>query len=179
MLSSSINELSRTDGLVVPGVGAFSACMDSLAGIGAVEFITQWVGSGRPVLGICVGHQVLFHGGTEHGLSAAGVGVFPGSVDPLPVHRLPHMGWNRVEVERPSRLFLGLEQAWFYFVHSYAAQELVPDAMTHFSEHEGIRFVAAVERGNVMSTQFHPEKSGQAGAMLLRNWLEIVRSPIG
>ncbi len=166
------------DGLVVPGVGAFAACMDGLAAVGGPAVIRERLDAGRPVLGICVGHQVMFGHGVEHGLDAAGVGVLPGVVERLHSERLPHMGWNTVDAPADSTLFAGLAGERFYFVHSYgvrSADGLPADARVTWTSHGGDRFVAAVEHGPLSSTQFHPEKSGQAGAALLRNWIATLR----
>ncbi|MCE1173769.1 MAG: imidazole glycerol phosphate synthase subunit HisH [Propionibacteriales bacterium] len=168
-------ELCRdADGLVVPGVGAFAACMAGLSAVGGREIVAQRLADGRPLLGICVGHQVLFDLGVEHGAQAIGLGLFPGVVEELVATPLPHMGWNTVEAAPGSRMFAGVESARFYFVHSYGVHpgpDWPADALASFSEHGGDRFLAAVERGIVWSTQFHPEKSGEAGARLLRNWI--------
>jgi imidazole glycerol-phosphate synthase subunit HisH len=162
-------------GLVVPGVGAFAACMSGLRAVGGDKLILERVQLGRPVLGICVGMQVLFSSGVEHGVSCDGVGVWPGVVErldsgPLP---LPHMGWNTVAAAPGSVLLRGVEDARFYFVHSYAVTSEVPGAQMSWTEH-GSRFAAAVETDLVRATQFHPEKSGDAGAVLLKNWLETI-----
>jgi glutamine amidotransferase len=162
------------DGLVVPGVGAFAACMEQLRAVGGDAIIRERVAAGKPLLGICVGHQVLFARGVEHDLDTAGVGLFPGTVELLPAERLPHMGWNEVRPPAGSRLFAGVADQRFYFVHSYAAlgEAAVPEgARVTWCRHEGAEFVAAVEWGCVASTQFHPEKSGAAGGRLLRNWV--------
>ncbi len=162
------------DGLVVPGVGAFAACMDGLLGVGGPEIIGQRLAAGGPVLGICVGHQVMFAGGVEHGTAAAGLGLLPGVVAELSAKPLPHMGWNTVEAAAGSRMFAGVEHERFYFVHSYGVHpdaDWPADALASYAEHGGDRFLAAVERGRLWSTQFHPEKSGAAGARLLANWL--------
>jgi glutamine amidotransferase len=157
------------DGLVVPGVGAFAACVRGLEHVGAPAVIRERVDDERPVLGICVGMQVLFDAGVEHGTETAGLGVLPGRVEPLRAPVLPHMGWNTVSAPSGSHLFGGLaDDTRFYFVHSYAAHDA--DGAVTTAEH-GERFVAAVERGAVSATQFHPEKSGDAGAALLDNWL--------
>jgi glutamine amidotransferase len=168
------------DGLVVPGVGAFAACMEGLLKIRGPELIDYRLAGGRPVLGICVGMQVLFEHGAEHGLTSAGCGEWPGTVERLDATVLPHIGWNTVEWPASSALFRGLpEGTRFYFVHSYAARrwDLVPSApfrtpIVSWAEHGGDRFVAAVENLPLTATQFHPEKSGDAGAALLENWLE-------
>jgi len=160
------------DGLVVPGVGAFAACM---AGIEAIEgrgIVAQRVAAGRPVLGICVGMQVLFETGVEHGVETRGLGVLPGRVERLNAPILPHIGWNLVTPPSGSVLFAGLAaDTRFYFVHSYGVHDT--SGLVTRAEH-GEPFVAAVENGAVSATQFHPEKSGDAGATLLANWLEIL-----
>ena len=157
------------DGLVVPGVGAFAACMAGIDAAGAGPTIRDRVATGRPVLGICVGMQVLFDSGSEHGLVTGGLGVLPGEVRRLAAPILPHMGWNTVSPPAGSALFAGLDAGTrFYFVHSYAAVRT--DGTVTTAEH-GETFVAAVEHGALAATQFHPEKSGDAGAELLRNWL--------
>lgn len=164
------------DGLVVPGVGAFAACVSGLRAVGGEKLVLERVRHGRPVLGICVGMQVLFGAGVEHGVSCDGVGVWPGVVERLDpgVLPLPHMGWNTVSVAPGSALFAGIpDDTRFYFVHSYAVTSEVPGALVSWSSH-GSRFVAAAESGLVRATQFHPEKSGDAGAALLSNWLETI-----
>jgi glutamine amidotransferase len=161
------------DGLVVPGVGAYAACMAGLAAVDGPRVIAERLAAQRPVLAICVGHQVLFEAGLEHGVRAEGCAVWPGLVEQLHAERLPHMGWNTVQPAAGSGLFSGIEDERFYFVHSYGVREL---AEAHgrritWAEHGGDRFVAAVEEGSVWSTQFHPEKSGDAGARLIHNWV--------
>ncbi len=156
------------DGLVVPGVGAFAACMAGLDAIGAGPLVRERLEAGRPVLGICVGMQVLYAFGDEHGVRTPGLGIVDGEVRRLEgADVLPHMGWNTVTPPPESVLFDGLEGERFYFVHSYAA---APAAGDTTAEH-GCTFAAALERGPLSATQFHPEKSGDAGARLLRNWL--------
>ncbi len=156
------------DGLVVPGVGAFAACMAGLDAIGAGPLVRERLEAGRPVLGICVGMQVLYALGDEHGVRTPGLGIVDGEVGRLEgADVLPHMGWNTVTPPPESVLFDGLEGERFYFVHSYAA---APAAGDTTAEH-GCTFAAALERGPLSATQFHPEKSGDAGARLLRNWL--------
>ena len=171
-LTSDYDTAAEADGLVVPGVGAFAACMRGIDAVRGGTLVWDRLRKGRPVLGICVGMQVLFETGVEHGEQTRGLGVLPGAVTRLQAAVVPHMGWNTVEVPGGSTLFAGLQDERFYFVHSYAAHE-APDALTTTSEH-GERFVAAVERGPLSATQFHPEKSGDAGAALLRNWIETL-----
>ncbi|MGW5670406.1 imidazole glycerol phosphate synthase subunit HisH [Micromonospora sp. NPDC003776] len=166
---------AEADGLVVPGVGAFAACMAGIEALGAGPVIAERVAAGRPVLGICVGMQVLFEHGDEHGVVTKGLGLLPGGVTKLPARRLPHMGWNTVHAPAGSVLFAGLPaDARFYFVHSYGVTDLAglaaAGAAVTTAEH-GTDFVAAVERGPLTAAQFHPEKSADAGAALLRNWL--------
>jgi glutamine amidotransferase len=167
------------DGLVVPGVGAFAACMRGLHDARGPEVIGRRLAGGRPVLGICVGHQVLFERGVEHGVESEGCGEWPGTVELLDAAVVPHIGWNTVSVPVGSRLFAGVENERFYFVHSYAVRrwELRTTGRTlpplvSWTTHEADRFVAAVENGPLVATQFHPEKSGDAGAELLRNWVQ-------
>ena len=168
-----------SDGLVVPGVGAFAACMAGLRAVRGDRIIGERLAGGRPVLGICVGMQVLFARGVEHGVDTVGCGEWPGTVERLEAPVLPHMGWNTVRVAEGSRLFAGLDaDTRFYFVHSYGVRrwELEPSAplrapLVSWARH-GEDFVAAVENGPLSATQFHPEKSGDAGAELLRNWVK-------
>lgn len=162
------------DGLVVPGVGAFEACMSGLRGIAGDEIIAERVAAQRPVLGVCVGMQILFARGVEFGVQSQGAGLWPGSVTRLEAPVIPHMGWNVVDAAAGSRLFKGLDpDSRFYFVHSYAAQkwEGAPSALLTWATHH-TRFLAAVEDDALSATQFHPEKSGDAGAALLTNWVE-------
>ena len=164
------------DGLVVPGVGAFAACMAGLAAVGGPKIIAERLAGGRPTLAICVGHQVLFEAGIEHGVRAEGCRIWPGLVERLHAERLPHMGWNTIQTADGSRLFTGVESEHFYFVHSYGVRALpaAPERRVTWAEHDGDRFVAAVEEGPLWSTQFHPEKSGYAGAHLIRNWVSTL-----
>jgi glutamine amidotransferase len=160
----------EADGLVVPGVGAFAACMAGIRDTGAAAIVRSRVAKQRPVLGICVGMQALYSSGEEHGTTTSGIGVLPGRVERLDAAVLPHMGWNTVAPPPGSTLFAGVEADRFYFVHSYAVRPTHGAAGETVTEH-GRPFVAAVERGVVSATQFHPEKSGDAGLTLLRNWV--------
>ena len=175
-VTADLDAASEADGLVVPGVGAFAACMAGIDAVGGGTVVWDRLRKGRPVLGICVGMQVLFETGVEHGEHTRGMGVLEGAVTRLEADVVPHMGWNTVEVPAGSALFAGLHDQRFYFVHSYAARPeslAGTDARVTTTEH-GTRFAAAVERGALSATQFHPEKSGDAGAALLRNWLGVL-----
>lgn len=167
----------EADGLVVPGVGAFRAVMEQLRAVRGDELIDRRLAGGRPVLGICVGMQVMFERGVERGTDTEGLGEWPGEVTELPAEVLPHMGWNTVTPDAGSVLFDGIEDERFYFVHSFAAQRWSLDVIPPFpqpsltwAEHGG-RFLAAVENGPLSATQFHPEKSADAGIRLLSNWI--------
>ncbi|HSZ42077.1 MAG TPA: imidazole glycerol phosphate synthase subunit HisH [Trebonia sp.] len=179
-VTSDADASVECDGLVVPGVGAFAACMAGLRSVGGDKIIARRAELGRPVLGICVGMQVLFASGVEHDVASAGCAVWPGSVQRLNAPVLPHMGWNTVTPAVGSALFAGLdEETRFYFVHSYALRMAgagplwSAGAKVSITEH-GEPFAAAVEQGVVSATQFHPEKSGDAGRIVLANWLETL-----
>lgn len=168
------------DGLVVPGVGAFTAVMDQLAAVGGAEIIDKRLIAGKPVLGICVGLQVLFAEGVEHGFQTKGLDQWPGIVEKLDSPILPHIGWNTLEAPEVSKLFQGIAHERFYFVHSFGVKDWLlqphgPLAAPQVTWAEyGSRFIAAVENGPLSATQFHPEKSGEAGIQLLRNWLKTL-----
>ncbi|OMC11727.1 imidazole glycerol phosphate synthase, glutamine amidotransferase subunit [Mycolicibacter heraklionensis] len=167
---------AAADGLLVPGVGAYAACMAGLRNVNGDKIIAERVQAGRPVLGVCVGMQILFAHGVEFGVDTAGCGQWPGAVTRLDAPVIPHMGWNLVDAAPDSTLFAGLDaDTRFYFVHSYAAQrwEGRPEALVTWATHQ-VPFVAAVEDGPLAATQFHPEKSGDAGATLLSNWVEAL-----
>ena len=166
-LTSDLDVALKADGLVVPGVGAFAACMNGINEIGAAEIIRQRTSAGKATLGISIGMQILFSDGLEHG-SHKGIGMWDGVVSELVAPILPHMGWNIVEVSGPTNLFKGVEKESFYFVHSYAAKKSVGEVQA-WTTH-GEKFLAAVEDGALCATQFHPEKSGQAGLKLIANW---------
>ena len=157
----------EAEGLVVPGVGAFAACMEGLKKVGGDGIVRERLAHQRPVLGICVGMQILFSGGIEHGRHE-GADLIEGEVSKLDAPVLPHMGWNTVEVGEGSQLFKGVEDESFYFVHSYAAKS-AKDGIATWSTY-GERFLAAIELGALSATQFHPEKSGKAGLALIKNW---------
>ena len=176
-LTSDYNLAISADGLLIPGVGAFNHVMKQLVATRGDRVIDKRLASSAPVLGICVGMQVMFDQGIEHGIATEGLGQWPGTIEKLDSDKLPNIGWNQVNSGSDSQLFEGVEQEYFYFVHSYAAKNLELDVMPpfkepvlSFSEH-GEKFLAAVENGPLMATQFHPEKSGEAGLQLLENWL--------
>ena len=173
----------EADGLVVPGVGAFDACMRGLREVAGPRIIGQRLAGDRPVLGICVGLQVMFDRGVEHGIDTEGCGQWPGVVEKLDAPVLPHMGWNTVDIAPESQMFAGLDaDTRFYFVHSYGVQnwemeedEFIAAPKVSWAQHGNSRFVAAVENGPLWAMQFHPEKSGDAGLHLLKNWVDSLR----
>lgn len=180
VLTSDRKTLLEADGMLLPGVGAFASVMRNLTAHNAAGIIDQRLTSGRAVLGICVGMQVMFETGVEHGIDTEGLGQWPGSVTMLEAPTLPHIGWSKVSPDAKSVLFDGVADERFYFVHSYAAKSWELDIQPPFveaaltwSEH-GQRFLAAVENGPLSATQFHPEKSGEAGLQLLRNWIRSI-----
>jgi glutamine amidotransferase len=187
-LTGDLDTAMAADGLLVPGVGAYEACMRGLRAIRGERIIGRRLSGGRPVLGICVGMQILFSRGVEHGVETEGCDEWPGVVERLQAPVVPHMGWNTVDVPAGSTLFEGVEDERLYFVHSYGVRRwelvtndrtkapLVTWAETGSVEGAGDRFVAAVENGPLSATQFHPEKSGDAGAALLRNWVQSLKS---
>lgn len=182
-LTHDPEQVLAADGLVVPGVGAFGAVMDQLRAVDAPRLIERRLAGGQPVLGICVGMQVMFEHGIEGGAEHAGLAQWPGVVERLHAPTLPHIGWNTVRSGRGSRLFAGVADERFYFVHSYAARRWTLETMPPFppavvtTAEYGEPFVAAVENGPLSATQFHPEKSGRAGIRLLRNWLGTLAGP--
>lgn len=178
-ITRDFDKAMNADGLIVPGVGAFSACMEGLRAARGDWIVGRRLAGGRPVLGICVGMQILFERGIEHGVETEGLDEWPGTVGPLTAPTVPHMGWNTVEAPADSLLFAGLDPAErYYFVHSYAVHDWSLEVTNSkirapkvtWSRH-GEPFVAAVENGALWATQFHPEKSGDAGAQLLSNWI--------
>ncbi|GHH60736.1 imidazole glycerol phosphate synthase subunit HisH [Kitasatospora indigofera] len=181
-VTSDFQTALDADGLLVPGVGAFEACMRGLKAVRGDVIIGRRLAGGRPVLGICVGMQILFERGVEHGVESAGCDEWPGTVEPLDAPIVPHMGWNTVDAPEGSRLFAGLDpDSRFYFVHSYGVRhwelqvtnDNIAAPLVTWATH-GQPFVAAVENGPLWATQFHPEKSGDAGAALLTNWVNTL-----
>jgi glutamine amidotransferase len=182
MISADEIEALNADGLVVPGVGAFAACMTGLNSVRGPRIVDQRLAGGRPVLGICVGMQVMFDTGVEQGLRTPGLGQWPGVVERIDAPILPHMGWDTITPPSTSSLFRGLEDEMFYFVHTYGVRtwEWATDrAGSQWARPEpavswctyGEPFVAAVENGPLTATQFHPEKSADAGIEVLRRWV--------
>ena len=177
-LTADRSKALQVDGIVIPGVGAFATVMEQLNSVGAPSIVDQRLSSGKSVFGICVGLQVMFDKGNEHGVETEGLGQWPGEVTELDSPTLPHIGWNDVSVPSGSKLFEGVSEEQFYFVHSYGAATFALEDETPFEKPKvswaeyGSRFVAAVENGPLSATQFHPEKSGQAGLTLLNNWLK-------
>ncbi|OZG66353.1 imidazole glycerol phosphate synthase subunit HisH [Bifidobacterium hapali] len=183
-LTSDYRQALEADGLVVPGVGAFAACMAGLKEMSGDRVVTDRLRAGRPVLGVCVGEQIMFERGRERGHEAAGLGLINGSVELLDADVVPHMGWDTVDAPSDCVLMNGVEHERFYFVHSYAAMDVQPADLSRFDidfgdvpehvtwcDYGRSRFVAAYERGPLSATQFHPEKSAEAGAQLLKNWI--------
>jgi imidazole glycerol-phosphate synthase subunit HisH len=171
-LTADHEVIRAADGIVVPGVGAFPEAMRRLRAAGLDELIRERAGAGVPVLGLCLGMQLLFDASTEHE-GAAGLGLLPGDVTALRAPKVPHIGWNLVTFERPSALTDGLgEAAAFYHVHSLACRPAEAGAVVGRGEY-GERFVSIVERENVMGVQFHPEKSSRDGLALLRNFMRV------
>ncbi|RSX57712.1 imidazole glycerol phosphate synthase subunit HisH [Bifidobacterium samirii] len=184
-LTSDYLQAMDADGLVVPGVGAFGACMAGLGSVRGDRVIADRLRAGRPVLGVCVGEQIMFSLGREHGQDTPGLGFIGGSVDLLDADVVPHMGWDTVDAPADSVLLDGVADERFYFVHSYAATQVAPADLSDYGidfgdapervtwcDYGRTRFVAAYERGPLYATQFHPEKSAEAGARLLRNWVD-------
>jgi glutamine amidotransferase len=177
LVTSDFEAAMTADGLVVPGVGAYAACMAGINAVRGATIVDRRLSGGRPVLGICVGMQVLFDRGVEHGVETVGLGEWPGVVQELNAPVLPHMGWNTVSAPEDSVLFAEVRDERFYFVHSYAVTDWSMPADAHLTPpkvtwtNHGQDFVSAVENGALCATQFHPEKSGDAGATLLRTWV--------
>ena len=171
VITSDYEVALNADGLVVPGVGAFAACMEGLIKVRGDQIVRERIATARPTLGICVGMQILFSQGLEHGVHP-GVGIWDATVEKLEAPILPHMGWNTVKAGAGSQLFNGVEDESFYFVHSYAVKNSVGTISTR--SNYGEDFLAAVEDGAIAATQFHPEKSGDAGLHLIKNWVQTL-----
>ena len=186
-LTSDYRKALEADGLVVPGVGAFGACMQGLRKVNGDNVIYDRLRAGRPVLGVCVGEQIMFTRGTEQDLDTPGLQLIDGEVSRLDADVVPHIGWDTVDAPEGSVLLNGVEGERFYFVHSYAAFTAAPADLTQFDidlgdaeqkvafcDYSRSHFVASYERGPLFATQFHPEKSAQAGARLLANWAAVL-----
>ncbi len=170
LLTSDYSVALEAEGLVVPGVGAFGACMQGLKSVRGDQLVRERIALSRPTIGICVGMQIFFAEGVEHG-QHQGVGVWPSTVEKLSAPVLPHMGWNTVVTAPGSQLFRGVEGESFYFVHSYGVTTPVEGSALHSWSDYDSRFLAAIEDGVISATQFHPEKSGDAGLHLIKNWV--------
>lgn len=178
ILSSDFDTCLNADGLIIPGVGAFAACMAGIDKVRGSALVDARMVARRPVLGICVGMQIMFEQGIEHGVTTQGLGQWPGTVDHLVAPIVPHMGWNNVAPPASSSLFAGVESEMFYFVHSYAVKQWTMSDTDPFQHPPiltwcdyGAPFIAAVENGPLSAVQFHPEKSGEAGLTLINNWV--------
>jgi glutamine amidotransferase len=176
VVTSDREVIMSADGAVLPGVGSFGDAMDNLHKNGLTQAVKNFMSSGRPFLGICLGLQVLFDS-SEESPDAAGLSVFSGKVRRFPAGiglKIPQIGWNSIDYDRGCPIFKGLpENPYVYFVHSYyleASDESVVSAVAEY----GVRYHAAVARGNVFATQFHPEKSGEVGLQILRNFAELI-----
>jgi len=181
-VSVDLDAAMAADGLVVPGVGAFAACVEGIRKVRGDQIIERRLAGGLPVLGICVGMQAMFEFSTEHadGQPHEGLNQWPGTVDQLNAPVLPHMGWNTVKAPSESQMFKDISDERFYFVHSFAAKtwdlhvdDVFQSPKVTWATH-GDDFVAAVENGPLWATQFHPEKSGSAGLQLLANWVATI-----
>jgi imidazole glycerol-phosphate synthase subunit HisH len=176
-VTSDTEIAQRADGLILPGVGAFPAAMARIRELGFDAMLRDWVAAGRPLLGICLGAQLVFETSTELG-GAEGLGLLAGEVTALeaPGLKLPHIGWEPVRWERESELAAGIEDGTpFYFVHSYAPRPTRADDVLGTAEH-GERFACALARPPVYGAQFHPEKSSAAGLRILANFVDIARA---
>lgn len=171
-ISSDVRELSRADKLVLPGVGAFGAAMENIASLGLQELIQRHADAGRPLLGICLGMQLLFSQSSENGMHE-GLNLIEGDVRLFPkTVKIPHIGWNQMEVRSQSRILKSVENKSFvYFVHSYYADPKEP--VTIATTDYGFTFTSVVQKGNIFGIQFHPEKSQVAGLQMLKNFSEI------
>ncbi|QWD00747.1 imidazole glycerol phosphate synthase subunit HisH [Polynucleobacter paneuropaeus] len=171
------NEIIKAGGLIIPGVGAFPHGMSNLRELDLIETIYRFIDSGRPVLGICLGMQLLFDRGAEH-QPTDGLELIPGSVERIPIKsiegRLPHIAWSKIQPSELARhtMFAGItdEEMRFYFVHSYAAVEVTPQYLAATVDYMGHHMTAAVKKNNIWGMQFHPEKSGSSGLKVLKNF---------
>jgi len=182
-ISDNKDELLAADGLLLPGVGSFKDAMERLNDLGLTEMIKAYVELGRPLLGICLGMQLLFEESEENGLTK-GLGLLPGRVerfsgiskDGIP-YKVPHMGWNKIHFNNQSSVLTNIEEDFVYFVHSYYVNTSVDEVVIASSEYD-VQVPAVVGRGNVFGMQFHPEKSSKLGMKLLRNFTKIMEERV-
>lgn len=170
------NKIMQADGAVLPGVGSFGDTMCTMNKYGISDTVVKYTKSGKPFLGICLGLQLLFPG-SEESPNVEGLNIFDGTITKIPSDgglKIPHIGWNSLDIKSESRLFKNIEQnSYVYFVHSYflnAKDRSIVSAQTEY----GVKIDAAVEKGNIFATQFHPEKSGETGLKILKNFADIV-----
>ena len=173
VISSDAKVLAESEGLILPGVGAFGDSMDMLNGSGLRDFVDEWAAAGKYLLGICVGMQLLFERSYEMGVHQ-GLGYLKGEVVPFsPPLKIPHMGWNQLELDRDDEILKGVKSGdYVYFVHSYYATPQAENLLAHTDY--GVKAAAVVKKGNLYGTQFHPEKSGETGNLILKNFLELL-----
>lgn len=172
-ISNEIKDIKVADKLILPGVGAFNKAMDNLNNLGLSNVINEKVNSGTPLLGICLGMQMIFKKGYENGI-CEGLGFIDGEVkllEPKEKVKIPHIGWNKLEYNKKNNLINGLdENSFVYYVHSYAVTNIKDENLIGFSNYGGIKVPSMVFNGNVYGTQFHPEKSGEVGLKILKNF---------
>lgn len=170
------NEIMQADGAILPGVGSFGDTMNTMVEYGIKDTVIEYIATGKPFLGICLGLQLLFPA-SEESPNAKGLGIFNGTITKIPSGKglkIPHIGWNSIEINENSRLFRGIENNSFvYFVHSYFLNAVDKNIVAAQTEY-GVKIDAAIEKDNVFATQFHPEKSGETGLKILRNFANIV-----
>lgn len=172
-ISNEIKDIKMADKLILPGVGAFNKAMDNLNNLELSNVIKEKVNSGTPLLGICLGMQMIFKKGYENGI-CEGLGFIDGEVkllEPKEKVKIPHIGWNKLEYNKKNNLINGLdENSFVYYVHSYAVTNIKDENLIGFSNYGGIKVPSMVFNGNVYGTQFHPEKSGEVGLKILKNF---------
>lgn len=174
-ITSDKNEILNADGAILPGQGEFSDCMNSITESGIKDTVMEFINTGKPFLGICVGLQLLFEG-SEESPDTKGLGIFKGIIKRIPNGeglKIPHMGWNSIDIVKNDKLFNGVDNgSYFYFVHSYYLDAEEKDIVSTQTEY-GVKIDASVSRDNIYATQFHPEKSGEIGLKLLGNFIQL------
>ncbi len=179
IITSDKEAILNADGVILPGVGAFSDAMNSLKNADMIEVVNNIVQDDKPFLGICLGMQLLFDYGEEGGENVKGLGILKGGIKQLPLDmnlKVPHMGWNSLLVKKDDTILNGLpESPYVYFIHSYYLEAEDKDIVIARTKY-GIEFDVAVNKGNIFATQFHPEKSGETGLSILKNFVEIVNA---